>query len=87
MNDSATANALYDQETGVSPAPISPALQSIDEVFSAVGESCQEIEETFPMADLVERLRARFDWSWDVIDVLTDEQLQLLAFSVYEDHK
>ncbi len=44
-------------------------------------------EEEFPMADLVERLRARFDWSWDIVDSLTDEQLQALAFTVYDERR
>ncbi|REJ88294.1 MAG: hypothetical protein DWQ35_20165 [Planctomycetota bacterium] len=48
----------------------------------------QEIRHAnYGMADLVDRLRERFGWDEELVDVMSDEQLELLAFTVYEDRR
>lgn len=84
MNQSAMTTLVYREVTPrVSDLAVeADRVDATDQAIVDIDDIFPPEDVAFPMGVLVERLRARFDWSWDVIDCLTDEQLQVLAFSV-----
>lgn len=97
MNDLVMTQDIFNSDylapLGDRFSSLAERTEATDAVFTDVEEALEQAakqglsvdNDAYPMGDLVEKLRAKFDWSWEIIDVLSDEQLHVLAFSVEEE--